>query len=241
MLKGQAAIITGASRGIGKEVARQFAEQGVKLALLGSSEDIHATGNALKQAGYSHVLSFSGDVSNENDVEQVVQAAKNAYGSVDILINNAGVGKFKAVEDVTVEEWRKTHDINVQGVFLTTKAVLPLMKHQQFGTILTVASDVSRYTIPEGGALYTSTKYAVQGFMGSVAQEVRSYGIRAGTVNPGKVDTFFGDSQQGDPAKADWLKVEDIAEAIVYMAGAPKHMVVDELQLHPLSQDYPRP
>lgn len=240
MLKEQVAIITGASRGIGKEVAFQLAEKQVKLALLGSSEEVHKTKQELETKGYKNILSFTADVSNEDDVDHVVEATKNAYGKVDILINNAGIGGFKPVEEVTVEEWKKTFEVNVQGVFLASKSVLPLMKKQQFGTIVTVASDVSRYTIPEGGSLYTATKYAVQGFMGSLAQEVRKNGIRVGTVNPGMVDTYFANGTQGDPEKAEWLKVQDIAEAIIYMVQAPKHMVIDELQLHPLIQQYPR-
>ncbi|WP_085506819.1 SDR family oxidoreductase [Thalassobacillus devorans] len=241
MLKDQVAIVTGSSRGIGREVARQLAEKGVKLAILGSSQDIHETAEGLKEEGYENIQSFVADVSKENDVERVVQATEKAYGKIDILINNAGIGAFKKVEDVTVEEWEKTFSINVQGVFLATKAVLPIMKKHQFGTIITVASDVSRYTIPEAGSLYTSTKYAVQGFMGAVAQEVREEGIRIGTINPGMVDTYFANSKQGLPEKEKWLKVEDIAESIVYMAGVPKHMLIDELHLHPLTQTYPRP
>lgn len=240
MVKEQVAIITGASRGIGKEVAFQLAEKGAKLSILGSSDEIHSTKKELEEKGFQNILSFAADVSNENDVDHVVQATKNAFGKVDILINNAGIGAFKNLEDVTIEEWKKTFEINVQGVFLASKAVLPLMKNQKFGTIVTVASDVSRYTIPEGGSLYTATKYAVQGFMGSLAQEVRAHGIRVGTVNPGMVDTYFANGTQGDPEKKEWLKVEDIAEAIVYIAQAPKHMVIDEMHLHPLIQDYPR-
>nr|WP_255574287.1 SDR family oxidoreductase [Halobacillus sp. Nhm2S1] len=236
----QVAIVTGASRGIGKEIAFQLAEKGAYLSIIGSSEEIHQTKEELEKQGYTNVLSYTADVSDENEIDQVVEGTKKAYGKVDILVNNAGIGDFKPIEEVTVEEWRRTYDINVQGVFLATKAVLPIMKSQKFGTIITVASDVSRYTIPEGGALYTSTKYAVQGFMGSLAQEVRKDGIRAGTINPGMVDTYFANGTQGDPEKSEWLKVHDIAEAVVYMALAPKHMVIDEMHLHPLIQEYPR-
>ncbi|MRG86857.1 SDR family oxidoreductase [Salinibacillus xinjiangensis] len=239
MLTGQSAIITGASRGIGKEIAKQLANEGVKLSILGSSDQIHKTKEELHAEGYEDVLSFQVDVAKEKAVEEVVQATNNAYGSVDILVNNAGIGLFKPVEDVTVEEWRKTFDVNVQGVFLFTKAVVPIMKKAKFGTIITISSDVARYTIPNG-ALYTATKYAVQGFMGAISQEVREHGIRVGTVNPGMVDTYFADSKQGDPSKKDWLKVKDIANAVTYMARAPKHMMIDELHLHPFAQDYPR-
>ncbi|KGX83817.1 SDR family oxidoreductase [Pontibacillus marinus] len=240
MIKNQTAIITGASRGIGKEMARQFAEKGVNLSILGSSDDIHQTKKELENEGYTNIESFQADVTKEDELDHVVEATKNAYGTVDILVNNAGIGMFKPVEEVTVEEWRKVYEVNVQGVFLCSKAVIPTMKQNKFGTIITVSSDVGRYTIPNG-SLYASTKYAVQGFMGSISQELREYGIRVGTINPGMVDTYFADSKQGLPEKEDWLKVQDIAEAAVYMASAPKHMMIDELQLHPLVQDYPRP
>ncbi|QHS21560.1 SDR family oxidoreductase [Virgibacillus sp. MSP4-1] len=238
-MKEQVAIVTGASRGIGKEIARQLAERGVKLSILGSSEQIHKTRKELMDQGLENIISFKADVAKEYEVEHVVEATKNAYGQVDMLVNNAGVGLFKQVEDVTLEEWKKTFEVNVQGVFLCTKAVLPSMKRQQSGTIITVSSDVARYTIPNG-SLYTATKYAVQGFMGSVSQEVREHRIRVGTVNPGMVDTYFADSRQGDPSKEDWLKVQDIAKAVLYMAEAPEHMLIDELHLHPFAQDYPR-
>jgi len=240
MIKNQTAIITGASRGIGKEMARQFAEKGVNLSILGSSDDIHQTKKELENEGYTNIESFQADVTKEDELDHVVEATKNAYGTVDILVNNAGIGMFKPVEEVTVEEWRKVYEVNVQGVFLSSKAVIPTMKKNKFGTIITVSSDVGRYTIPNG-SLYASTKYAVQGFMGSISQELREHGIRVGTINPGMVDTYFADSKQGLPEKEDWLKVQDIAEAAVYMASAPKHMMIDELQLHPLVQDYPRP
>ncbi|WP_066068188.1 SDR family oxidoreductase [Neobacillus soli] len=238
MLKDQIAIVTGASRGIGKEIATKLAEQGMKLAIVGSSSQVSETAADLKKMGYENILPVQADVSKEEDMEEVVRKTIEAYGSVNLLVNNAGVGFFKQTEEVTVDEWKKVFEVNVQGVFLATKAVLPHMKDQKSGTIITISSDVARYTIPNGAA-YTASKYAVQGFSGSVAQEVREYGIRVGTINPGMVDTYFADSTQGLPEKTDWLKVEDVANAVVYMASAPKHMLIDEIVLHPFAQQYP--
>lgn len=238
MLKDQVAIITGASRGIGKEIAVKLAEQGMKLTIVGSSAQISETAEELKKIGFSNVLPIQADVTKEEDMEQVIKKTIDEFGHLDLLVNNAGVGFFKLTEEVTVEEWKKVFEVNVQGVFLATKAVLPHMKERKSGTIITISSDVGRYTIPNGAA-YTATKYAVQGFSGSVAQEVREYGIRVGTINPGMVDTYFANSTQGLPEKHDWLKVEDIANAVVYMASAPKYMLIDEIVLHPLVQQYP--
>lgn len=238
MLKNQIAIVTGASRGIGKEIAVKLAEQDMKLTIIGSSAQISETADELKKKGFSFVLPIQADVSKEEDLQQVVQKTIEEYGQVDLLVNNAGVGFFKLTEDVTLEEWKKVFEVNVQGVFLATKAVLPHMKARKSGTIITIASDVARYSIPNGAA-YTASKYAVQGFSGSVAQEVREYGIRVGTINPGMVDTYFAESTQGLPEKQDWLKVEDIANAVIYMASAPTYMLIDEIVLHPLVQQYP--
>lgn len=233
MLRGQVAIVTGASRGIGLAIAHKLAEQGMQLVLIGSSSDIQRVGEQLKD-----VKTFQADVSNEQQMNEVVEATIATFGRIDLLVNNAGIGVFKPVEETTVEEWKRLFEVNVQGVFIGTKAVLPQMKKQRSGTIITISSDVGRYTIANGSA-YTATKYAVQGFSGSVAQEVRPYGIRVGTINPGMVDTYFANSTQGLPEKAEWLKAEDVAEAVVYMASAPKHMLVDEIVLHPLIQTYP--
>jgi NADP-dependent 3-hydroxy acid dehydrogenase YdfG len=238
MLKDQVAIVTGASRGIGREITEQFAKENVKLAIVGSSEQIHTVAKELQESGIEHVISVQADVSIEEDVQQMIEKTIAAYGKIDILVNNAGVGFFKPTEEVTAAEWKHIFDVNVQGVFLSSKAVLPTMKNQKFGTIITISSDVARYTIPNASA-YVATKYAVQGFCGSLAQEVREYGIRVGTINPGMVDTYFADSTQGLPEKEDWLKVEDIAKSVVYMASAPKHMLIDEIKIHPFAQQYP--
>ncbi|MHC0036856.1 SDR family oxidoreductase [Pseudoneobacillus sp. C159] len=238
MLKNQVAIVTGASRGIGKEIARKLAGEGARLTLVGSSADVMQSAKALNSEGFAEVIGVQADVANETDMKRVVQTTLDQFGQIDILVNNAGIGFFKIVEEVTLEEWKKVFEVNVQGVFLGAKSVLPHMKERRSGTIITISSDVGRYTIPNGAA-YTSTKYAVQGFSGSLAQEVREFGIRVGTINPGMVDTYFANSTQGLPEKEEWLKVEDIANAVVYMASAPKHMLIDEIILHPLVQNYP--
>jgi NADP-dependent 3-hydroxy acid dehydrogenase YdfG len=238
MLKDQVAIVTGASRGIGKEIALKLANEGTKLTLVGSSTDVLQSAKDLNSQGYANVIGVQADVANEEDMNRVVKSTLDQYGQIDILVNNAGIGFFKLTEEVSLEDWKKMFEVNVQGVFLGAKVVLPHMKERKSGTIITISSDVGRYTIPNGAA-YTASKYAVQGFSGALAQEVREYGIRVGTVNPGMVDTYFANSTQGLPEKEAWLKVEDIANAVVYMASAPKHMLIDEIVLHPLVQNYP--
>jgi NADP-dependent 3-hydroxy acid dehydrogenase YdfG len=237
LLENKVAVITGASRGCGKAIAEKLGSLGAKLAVAGSSDEIFKTAEELKKRGFE-TKAIKADVSNESDVERLMKQTFNEYGKIDILVNNAGVGQFKSTEEHSLADFKHMFNVNVQGVFLCSKAVVPHMKERKEGTIITISSDVGRRTIANG-SVYTATKYAVQGFSGSLAQELRKYGIRVGTINPGAIDTYFAGSEQGMEFKEEWLKVEDIAEAVVYMASAPKHMVVDEIMLHPLSQEYP--
>ncbi|WP_191562545.1 SDR family oxidoreductase [Metabacillus idriensis] len=238
MLKNKTAIVTGASRGIGKEIAVQLSNQGMKLAIIGSSEEIFQTAKELAEAGNEHIKAFQADVANEEHLSEVVKETLSAFQTIDVLVNNAGIGFFKTVDETSLDEWKKVFEVNVQGVFIASKAVLSHMKERNAGTIITISSDVGKYTIANGSA-YTATKYAVQGFSGSLAQEVREYGIRVGTINPGMVDSYFANGEQGVEEKKDWLKAKDIADAVVYMASAPKHMIIDEIVVHPLIQQYP--
>jgi NADP-dependent 3-hydroxy acid dehydrogenase YdfG len=237
MLQNKVAVITGATRGCGKAIAEKLGTLGAKLTVVGSSDGIFKTADELKNSGYD-VLAVKADVSNETDVADLFKQTFDHFGQVDILVNNAGVGQFKLAEEHSLADFQKMFEVNVQGVFLCSTAVVPHMKERKEGTIITISSDVGRRTIANG-SVYTATKYAVQGFSGSLAQELREFGVRVGTVNPGAIDTYFADSEPGLDFKEDWLKVTDIAEAVAYMASAPKHMVVDEIMLHPLSQEYP--
>lgn len=196
MLKNQVAIVTGASRGIGKAIAYKLAEQGLKLSLVGSSEEIFNVEKELKEQGYADVKGYQVNVTDEQSVQEMVSATIEEFGGVDLLVNNAGVGFFKLVEDTSLEEWKQVFDVNVQGVFLLLQSSSATYEREKSGTIVTISSDVARYTIANGSA-YTATKYAVQGFCGALSQEVREFGIRVGTINPGMVDSYFNNSEQG--------------------------------------------
>lgn len=228
MLKDQVAVVTGATQAIGQEVVRLLAREKVKLAIMGETEEVHRLKTELEEEGMENILSFRGIAGRENDVELLVQAAKSTFGRVDLLINNAGTGIFKEIETITTEEWMKSFEVNVQGVFLAVKAVLPIMKSQQSGTIVTVSSDAARYTFPKDATLYTSTKCAVQGLMDALTQEIREYGIRAGMVNPGLTNV------KDDTIGSTYLKPEDVARACIYLAQAPDHMTIEGLNLYPL-------
>lgn len=237
MLNNKTIILTGASKGIGKALAINLATQGVNLVLVARSQsELAEVKNQVEQAG-SNCLIFAGDVSNESLVNKVVSETLATFGQIDFMINNAGFGVFKRASDISSEEWDSIYDTNVKGTFLFSKAVLTSMKEAKSGHIINVASDVAKRVF-DGGSLYCSSKYAQDAFSMALRKEVREYGIKVSVIYSGLVDSMFHTDPQGDESHTDWLKVEDMSNAISYVMNQPKHVVIDELMIHPLSQDY---
>lgn len=236
-LKNKTAIITGASRGIGEAIAVAFSREGADSLLVGrSSSDLERVAKRVQEHG-RRAIPFSGDVTREADVHAAVKRTLDEFGKVDILVNNAGIGSFKSILDLSLDEWEQVIRVNLTGSFLFAKAVLESMIHRGQGQIINISSDVGVRAIPKGTA-YCASKFGLEGLNGALAKEVRKMGIRVGSIRPGMTDTYFNDTKQGAPEKEGWLEAEDIAEAALYMASAPRHVVVDELMLHPVIQEY---
>jgi NADP-dependent 3-hydroxy acid dehydrogenase YdfG len=231
------AIVSGASRGIGRAVAAQLARENYFVLLLArNAEEITELEFEIDAAG-GKALAYTIDVSDEAQVEGMVQQALRDFGRIDVVVNNAGIGIFKPAEAITAEEWSRLMDVNVKGSFLLTKAVLPAMKAAGRGHILAIASDVSKRTFPEG-SLYCASKYAQDAFFGALRKEVRPHKIKVSVIYPGLVDTFFHEGEPGQAHRHYYLQPKDIADAVSYILGAPPHVVVDELMIHPLEQVY---
>ncbi len=230
-------IITGASRGIGRAIALKFAEEGADLVLVARNRDeLAELAEKIKELDRK-VLFFPADITNQIEVEKIVQSTIEHFGKIDILINNAGIGLFKSVIETTLEEWQNVINVNLTGTFIFSKAVLPYMIERGQGQIINISSDVGKRTIPKASA-YVASKFALQAFSEVLAKEVRKLGIKVGTILPGMTDTYFNNSTQGTKEKEEWLKAEDVASACLYMATAPKHAMVDEIILHPIIQEY---
>jgi NADP-dependent 3-hydroxy acid dehydrogenase YdfG len=229
-------IITGASKGIGRALALNLAKQGANLSLIARSKDeLKAVQAECKKAG-AKCLAFIGSVSNEKLVNKAVAETIEAFGQIDFMINNAGYGIFGATDTYTAEAWSDVYDTNVKGTFLFSKAVLANMKAHQSGHIINIASDVAKRVF-DGGSLYCSSKFAQDAFSAALRKEVRKDGIKVSVVYSGLVDTTFH-SDPHTERKQTWLTDEDMASSIMFIMGQPKHVVIDELMIHPLSQDY---
>ena len=232
-LTDQVAIVTGASRGIGKAISLLLALQGAKVVAVARSED-----ELIELTNKTQGLGIVADVADESDAAHVVAETLRQYGRLDIVVCNAGVGSFNELENFSDTEWDRIFDTNVKGTFLLCKAVVPYFKAQKKGHIVGITSDVAKRTFAHGTA-YGASKYAQDAVLGSLRKEVRPHGIKVSTIYPGLVDTYFNDTRPGSAeAEKTHLRPADVAQAVRYVLEAPAHVVIDELMLHPLTQEW---
>ena len=227
-LEGKVAVVTGASKGIGAEIARQLAAAGAAVVVNYASSKAGADKVVADITGKGgKAVAVKGDVSKAAEAQGIVDAAVKTYGRLDILVNNSGVYEFGPIEAVTEESFHRQFDINVLGLLLTTRAAV---KHLGAGgSVINVSSVVSRIT-PPNTAVYTGTKGAVDAITGVLARELGPKGIRVNAVNPGLIETegtvgagFIGSAFEEDAVKRTPLgrggKVGDVASVAVFLAS----------------------
>lgn len=234
-MENRIAVITGASKGIGRSIAYRLGSEGYKLVLIARStpelQKIQA------DLGEEKVLIFPADVSDENDVKKIIASTVEKWGSINVMINNAGMGHFKGIEEFTTEEYDQVMDVNVKGTFLFCREVIPVMRNAGGGHIINIASDVAKRTFASG-SIYCASKFAQEALSSAMRKEVREDNIKVTVVYPGLVNTDFHEDAEENDERKTWMKAGDIAESVFYALNAPPHVVVDELMVHPLSQDY---
>ena len=188
-LEERVAIVTGAGRGIGSAIARLLAAEGGRVVAADIDGDqAEATAADIRSAGGS-ADGMQVDVRIEARVVEMAAAAVDNYGSIDILVNCAGVLRATRVDEIAEAEWDLVVDVNLKGTFLCSKAVLPAMKERGFGRIVNISSSAGRSVSTLGGAHYTAAKAGVLGFTRALAKEAASFGITANSICPGLIDT----------------------------------------------------
>lgn len=188
MLENKVAIITGGTRGIGLEIAKLFNENKAKIIIFGSKKE--TVDNAilkLKEEGFI-AKGYYPNLTNYNEVSEVVKEIHKEYGHIDILVNNAGISANKKIEDTTSDEFEQIMDLNVKAIFNMTKSIVPYMKEQKGGVIINTSSMVSIYGQPSGVG-YPASKFAVNGITKSLARELAPSNIRVNAVAPGITNT----------------------------------------------------
>ncbi len=236
-LHGHIALVTGASRGLGRHIALQLARRGVRVAVSARSEhELERVAGEIREAG-GEALAVTIDVARWDSVQRGVSLVRERFGKIDLLVNNAGVGWYKPMHEQSIDEIDRTIDVNLKGTVYLSKAVLPDMQQSGYGQIVNVASDLGRRVIPNM-APYVASKFGVIGFAGSLLREVKASGVKVMTVTPGIIDTFFNGGAEGTKEPSWSLRPEFVATMIVEMLELPRHWVFDEVSVHAMGQDF---
>ncbi len=233
-LKGQIAFITGASRGIGREIALRFAQAECDMALVArSGQELSALAWEIKTAG-REAIPLVADLTDEQQIRAAVKKTLDYFGRVDILVNNAGLWRYALVQDLALADWDEMFDVNLRGAFLCTKYLLPSMLERGRGHIINIAS-VSGLTGEVEGAGYCATKWGLRGFSDSLYKEVGPKGIRVTVIDPGTVNNQQGTS----PEDLEAIQNSDVADLVYAAVALPQRTTLYEAVLWPTREEYP--
>jgi len=247
-LKDKIVFITGASAGIGAATAMEFARHGAKLLLCARRLDrLQAMEADLRDAGASDIFNFVLDVRSRDAVHTTLAHLPEAWRSVDVLVNNAGLsrGLAKLYQD-DIEDWEEMIDTNVKGLLYVTRAIVPGMVERNHGHIINLGSIAGHAAYPNGG-VYCATKAAERFLSDGLRIDLNGTAVRVTSIDPGMVETDFSKIRfRGDEARAaktyqniDPLQPEDVADAIVWAATRPAHMSIQTVVLTPTAQANP--
>jgi len=227
------AIVTGGTRGIGLGIAQALLDDGASVIITGRHQSAldEAQRALTKAGGKGRLVTAVADVRDRAAVESVVARAEQEFGGLDTLVNNAGVGVFADVEKMDDADWDRIIDTNLTGVFLCTRAAIPVMRKSGGGWIINIASLAGKNYFPKGAA-YCASKAGLVAFTESLMQEVRYDGIRVSVIMPGSVATEFGGAA---PTAADsWkLSADDVAEVVMDLLCHPSRSLPSRIEMRP--------
>ena len=229
MLEGKVALITGGSKGIGLGIAEILLAQGMKVAITSRSQS-SADKAAVELGTKENVLAIEADVRSYAAQQKAVELVLEKWGKLDAMIANAGVGHFAAIEDMTVEQWHEVVDVNLTGVFYSTKASLDALKATQ-GYLITIASLAGTNFFAKGAA-YNASKFGLVGFTQAVMLDVRQAGVKVSTIMPGSVSTYFNGRIPSD-ADAWKIQPEDIGKLVADLLTMPARTLPSKIEVRP--------
>jgi 3-oxoacyl-[acyl-carrier protein] reductase len=235
-LEGKVALVTGAGRGIGKAVALLLARSGCRVILAArSAAQLEEVGEEIQQSGGSAAI-VTADLSRDEDIDRLAVESRRVYGSVDILINNAGWGKRAPVVRTKVEDLDQTLRVNLRASMLLAKHLVPAMIEKRDGAVINIGS-VSGKSGEVNGAAYSASKFGLIGFTQSLYEEVREHGIKVSVILPGFVDTpLIPPNKQLDRSKM--IQAEDVAQAVFYVLTSPPTSCPVEITIRPQRTPY---
>lgn len=229
-LQDKRAIVTGSTRGIGLAIAQALLDEGASVILSSRSEqDVQKLADSLAASAPGRVFGTACDVRSAEQVQRLVQFTVEKLGGLDALVNNAGIGVFKTVEGLTLEEWRDTLATNLDAVFYACHYAIPEMKKGGGGFVINIGSLAGKNAFPHGAA-YNASKFGLIGFSEALMQEVRYDDIRVAYLMPGSVDTGFSRRT----ARESWkLAPEDVAEVVIETLKRDPRCLTSRIEMRP--------
>jgi 3-oxoacyl-[acyl-carrier protein] reductase len=230
-LESKVALVTGAGRGIGRAIAEALAREGAAVVLVArTAEEINQVRTVIERAG-GQAMALCSDVSREEEVRQVVLDTINRFERLDIVVNNAAVGKFGPLETMPAADWDQVMAVNARGPFLVCRECISHLRKQPRSYIVNVSSVVGVKGYPNQSA-YGASKHALLGMTKALAREVHQDGIRVHAICPGGVDTAFIGDARPDLDRSVLMQPEEIADAVLYLVTRSGNAVIDEIHLH---------
>lgn len=232
-LETKSAFVTGGTKGIGYGIAEALLKEGINVAITGRNKEtaeeaakkLNAHGNDRAQA-----IGLEADVRDYESQQKAIATAVNKFGSIDILIANAGLGHFGSVEDLTIEQWKETIDTNLTGPFYTLKAGLEQLKKNK-GYYISISS-LAGTNFFKGGSAYNASKFGLTGFSQAAMLDLRDYGIKISTIMPGSVSTHFNGNEPDE--KDAWkIQQEDIGKLVVDLLKMNPRTLPSKIEVRP--------
>jgi short-subunit dehydrogenase len=225
------AIVTGASKGIGRAIAYKLAALDMNLVLTSRNEDmLEMVRKEINEIGTGKKIVIPCNLTLESEIKELVNQTCDRFNKVDILVNNAGIGIFKRIDEFTQTDYSEIFDLNVKGVFLLTKHIVPHLIKQRAGHIINISSVAGKNGF-KSGTLYSASKHAIQGFTWSLREDVKEFGVKVTSVCPGSVVTSFGGKKS---RQVEWaLEPEDVAHAIGFLVTESDTVNTAELIIKP--------
>ncbi len=229
------AIVTGASTGIGKYISIELAKKEYIVVLISRSIDkLKSVKKIIDKNGHDCII-IESDISKKSSIEKIFKKIK-LLNNIDILINNAGLGIFNKIENISNSEWDVQMNTNLKGSFMMTKNIIPLMKKNNNGKIVFVNSVAGLKAYPYSSA-YVASKFGLRGFASSIREELRKDNIRVISIHPGAIDTPFWDEIKGDFPREKMLSSKDISKSIVNSILSPNNLVNEEIVIRSIAGD----
>lgn len=232
-IAGKSAIVTGGTRGIGVAIAQALLQREARVMICARKQgDVDAAVARLQAEHGERAKGTVCDVRSYEQVRSLMREADSAFGGLDVLVNNAGIGSHNPVEQMPVEEWNATLETNLSGLFFCCHEALPLMKRGGGGYIISIGSLAGKNAFA-GGAAYCASKFGLIGFSEALMQEVRYDHIRVSYVMPGSVNTSFGRSGEQDPSTTWKLLPEDVATVVISLLETDPRALASRVELRP--------